>query len=148
MRKSTSLKDKVLYLLSLKNKILTFNTYISSRNNRNQPMKGYTKEIILNKLIESCLTFDAKLFKTYLQSEIVITDATDKKKFYGFFEKMLITAKSNSVEPMSFKIEMPHWEDGGNMKYYNLYDSVHKHPRLSLRVKESENSVYIETMPF
>lgn len=111
-------------------------------------MKESTKEIILNKLIESCLTFDAKLFKPYLQSEIVTTDALDKEKFYAFYEKMLITAKSNSVEPMSFKIEMPDWEEEENMKHYNLYDSVHKHSRLSLKVKESENSIYIETMPF
>ena len=111
-------------------------------------MKESTKQIILNKLIESCLTFDAKLFKPYLQSEIVITDATDKKKFYGFFEKMLITAKSNSVEPMNFKIEIPDWEDEENMKHYNLYDSVHKHSRLCIRVKETENQVYLETMPF
>ena len=111
-------------------------------------MKESTKEIILNKLIESCLSFDAKLFKPYLQSEIVTTDASDKKKFYTFYERMLITAKSNSVEPMSFKIEMPDWEEEENMKHYNLYDSVHKHSRLSLKVKESENSIYIETMPF
>jgi hypothetical protein len=111
-------------------------------------MKESTKQIILNKLIESCLTFDAKLFKPYLQSEIVTTDALDKEKFYAFYEKMLITAKSNSVEPMSFKIEMPDWEEEENMKHYNLYDSVHKHSRLSLKVRESENSLYIETMPF
>ena len=107
-----------------------------------------TKEIILNKLIESCLSFDAKLFKPYLQSEIVTTDALDKEKFYKFFKKMLITAKSNSVEPMSFKIEIPHWEDEEDMKHYNLYDSVHKHSRLCLRVQETENQVYLETMPF
>ena len=111
-------------------------------------MKESTKQTILNKLIESCLTFDAKLFKPYLQSKIVTTDALDKEKFYAFYEKMLITAKSNSVEPMSFKIEMPDWEEEENMKHYNLYDSVHKHSRLSLKVKESENSIYIETMPF
>ena len=111
-------------------------------------MEVYTKEIILNKLIESCLSFDAKLFKPYLQSEIVITDMPDKKSFYSFFKKMLITAKSNSVEPMTFKIEMPDWEEEENMKHYNLYDSVHKHSRLSLKVRESENSIYIETMPF
>jgi hypothetical protein len=110
--------------------------------------EDYTKEIILNKLIESCLSFDAKLFKPYLQSEIVITDAPNKKRFYRFFNKMLITAKSNSIEPMSFKIETPHWEDEENMNHYNLYDSVHKHSRLCIRVKETENQVYLETMPF
>ena len=49
------------------------------------PMEVYTKEIILNKLIESCLSFDAKLFKPYLQSEIVITDAPKKKKILLVF---------------------------------------------------------------
>jgi hypothetical protein len=112
------------------------------------PMEGYTKEIILNKLIESCLSFDAKLFKPYLQSEIVITDAPDKKRFYSFFKKMLLTAQSNSIKPMNFKIEMPDWEDEENMKHYNLYDSVHKHSRLCIRVKETENQVYLDTMPF
>ena len=112
------------------------------------PMEVYTKEIILNKLIESCLSFDAKLFKPYLQSEIVITDAPDKKKFYWFLKKMLITAKSNSVEPMSFKIEIPDWEDEEDMKHYNFYDSVHKHSRLCIRVKETVNQVYLDTMPF
>ena len=111
-------------------------------------MEVYTKEIILNKLIYSCLNFDAKIFKPYLQSEIVITDALDKKKFYSFFKKMLATAQSNSIEPMSFKIEIPHWEDEENMKHYNLYDSVHKHSRLCIRVKETESQVYLETMPF
>ena len=53
-------------------------------------MEVYTKEIILNKLIESCLSFDAKLFKPYLQSEIVITDAPDKKKYRLFKIIMLI----------------------------------------------------------
>ncbi len=111
-------------------------------------MEEYTKEIILNKLIESCLTFDVKLFKPYLQSEIIITDMPDKTKFYSFFRKMLLSAKDNSVEPMSFKIETPHWEDEEDMKHYNLYDSVHKHSRLCIRVKETENQVYLETMPF
>ena len=111
-------------------------------------MEVYTKEIILNKLIESCLSFDAKLFKPYLQSEIVITDAPDKKKFYLFFKKMLITAKSNSVEPMSFKIEIPHWENEDDMKHYNLYDSIHKHSRLCIRVKETVDIIYLDIMPF
>ena len=114
----------------------------------NTPKEQLTKEIILNKLIESCLSFDAKLFKPYLQSEIVITDAPDKKKFYWFFKKMLITAKSNSVEPLSFKIEVPHWEDEENMKHYNLYDSVHQHSRLCIRVKETVDIIYLDIMPF
>jgi len=112
------------------------------------PMEVYTKEIILNKLIESCLSFDANLFKPYLQSEIVITDIPDKKSFYSFFKKMLLSAKDNSVEPMTFKIEKPNWEDDEKMVHYNLYDSAHVHSRLSIRVKESANEIYLDTMPF
>ena len=111
-------------------------------------MEVYTKEIILKKLIESCLSFDAKHFKPYLESDIIITDMPDKTRFYWFFKKMLLTAKSNSIEPMSFKIEIPDWEDEEDMKHYNLYDSVHKHSRLCIRVKETGNQVYIETIPF
>lgn len=112
------------------------------------PKEENTKEIIINKLIESCLNFDANIFKPYLQSEIVTTDTPDKKRFYWFFKKMLCCAKDNSIEPMSFKIEKVHWEKDEDVKYYNLYDSVHKYSRLSLRIKETENQIYLETMPF
>jgi hypothetical protein len=112
------------------------------------PMEVYTKEIILNKLIESCLSFDAKLLKPYLQSEIIITDAINKDAFYSFYKQMLLSAKDNSVEPMTFKIETPEWEDEKDMKHYNLYDSVHRHSRLCIRVKESADKIYLDIMPF
>ena len=112
------------------------------------PMEVYTKEIILNKLIESCLSFDANLFKPYLQSGKVIADAINKEAFYCFYKQMLLSAKENSVEPMTFKIETPHWEDEENMKHYNLYDSIHKHSRLCIRVKETVDIIYLDIMPF
>ena len=111
-------------------------------------MEVYTKEIILNKLIESSLSFDAKLFKPYLQSEKVIADAINKEAFYSFYKQMLLSAKENSVEPMTFKIETPHWEDEENMKHYILYDSVHRHSRLCIRVNESADKIYLDIMPF
>ncbi len=111
-------------------------------------MEESTKEIILNKLIESCLIFDPKLFKRYLQSEKVIADAINKEAFYRFYKQMLLSAKDNSVEPMTFKIETPNWEDEEDMKHYNLYDSIHKHSRLCIRVKESADKIYLDIMPF
>ena len=110
--------------------------------------KQLTNEIILNKLIESCLIFDPKIFKPYLQSEKVIADAINKQAFYSFYKQMLLSAKENSVEPMTFKIEKVSWEDDEDMLYYNLYDSKHKYSRLSIRVKESADKIYLDIMPF
>ena len=108
----------------------------------------YTNETILNKLIESCLNFNPTLFLPYLESEKVITDMPDKTRFFRFFKQMLLSAKDNSVEPMTFKIEKPNWEDDEKMVHYNLYASAHVHSRLSIRVKESANEIYLDTMPF
>lgn len=108
----------------------------------------FTNEIILNKLIESCLNFNPNLFLPYLQSEKVATDMPDKTRFYSFFQQMLLCAKEISVEPMTFKIEKPHWEDDKNMLHYNLYDSVHLHSRLSIRVKVTVDEIYLDMMPF
>ncbi|GIZ07900.1 hypothetical protein [Flavobacterium sp. UMI-01] len=108
----------------------------------------YAKGAILNKLVESCLNFNPNLFLPYLQSEKVTTDMPDKTRFYCFFEQMLLSAKNNSVEPMTFKIENPNWEEDKNMLHYNLYDSVHVHSRLSIRVKVTADEIYLDTMPF
>ncbi|WP_367756115.1 hypothetical protein [Flavobacterium sp. WC2430] len=108
----------------------------------------YTNEIILNKLIESCLNFNPDLFLPYLQSEKVITDMPNKTRFFRFFKQMLLSAKDNSVEPMTFQIEKPSWEEDENTFHYNLYDSLHKHSRLCIRVKESADEIYLDTMPF
>lgn len=108
----------------------------------------YTNEIILEKLIESCLNFNPELFHPYLQSEKVTTDMPDKTRFYSFFQQMLLCAKDNSVEPMTFKIEKANWENDISMQHYNLYDSVHKHSRLCIKVKESDGKIYLDIMPF
>ena len=108
----------------------------------------HTNKTILDKLIESCLSFDPNLFFPYLQSEKIIADAINKKVFYSFYKQMLRSAKDNSVEPMSFKIEIVSWEEDENMLYYNLYDSVHKYSRLSIRVRESTDEIYLDILPF
>ena len=108
----------------------------------------YTNEIILNKLIESCLEFNSELFLPYLQSQKVITDMSDKIKFYWFFRQMLLIAKETSIDPMNVKIEKPNWEMDKSIAHYNLYDSLQKHPQLCILVQQSANKIYLETMPF
>lgn len=112
------------------------------------PKDEYNNKTILDKLVDSCLYLDASLFWPYLQSEKVKTDMPTKNNFYSFFQRMLITAKLNSVEPMIFKIENPYWEEEENTLHYNLYDSVHLHPRLSILVKEDANEIHLDIMPF
>jgi hypothetical protein len=111
-------------------------------------MENVENEIILNALKDACLNFNPNLFKPYLLSEKVVTDMPDKNRFYSFFKHMLFSAKNNSIGQLSLKIEKPNGEKDKTIEYYNLYDSVHKHTRLSIMVKESAKEIYFDTMPF
>ena len=133
-------RSKINTELSMINKITVFAMTTFKQNCINK--------IILDKLIKSCLDFNPSLFLPYLQCEKVVVDAIDKNAFYNFFKQMLLSAKDNSVEPMAFKIEKVSWENEENFSHYNLYDSVHKHSRLSIRVKESDSQIYLDIMPF
>lgn len=108
----------------------------------------YTNKIILDALIYSCLNFDPNYFKPFLFSEKVKTDMPNKILFFNFFKQMLLNAKENSVGTMSLKIEKPEWENDKTIEYYNLYDNIHKHSRLSILVKEIADEIYLDTMPF
>jgi hypothetical protein len=105
-------------------------------------------KIILDKLIDSCLYFDADLFLPHLHSETVTVAMPNKTNFHEFFEQMLLSAKDNSIEPMRIKIEIPSWEEDDKIKHYKLYDSVHKYSRLCISVRESDDQIDLDIIPF
>jgi hypothetical protein len=107
-----------------------------------------SNETILNALIESCINFNPKLLKPYVLSEKIVTDMPNKIRFYKFFKHMLLSAKEKSEGQISLKIEKPNWENDKSLEYYNLYDSVHKHSRLSIIVKETKDKIFLDVMPF
>ncbi|WP_310993760.1 hypothetical protein [Aequorivita marina] len=108
----------------------------------------HTNQEILNGLVESCLNFNPSYFIPHLLSKKVITDWPNKVSFYIFYKYMLLCAKENSVGQLTFKIEKPKWEKDKLIEYYNLYDSKHKHSRLSIVVKKFDEKIFLDTMPF
>jgi hypothetical protein len=107
-----------------------------------------SNETILHALIESCINFNPKLLKPSLLSEKIVTDMPNKIRFYKFFKHMLLSAKEKSEGQISLKIEKPNWENDKSLEYYNLYDSVHTHSRLSIIVKETKDKIFLDVMPF
>lgn len=107
----------------------------------------YSNDSILESLVKSIKDFDPELFKPYLYSEKVKYDAISKKAFYRFFKRMIATAESSSIGPLSLRIEQPAYEESGK-KHYCFYDIAHVYSRLTIIVVESEDSIWIDVAPF
>jgi hypothetical protein len=99
-------------------------------------------------LIYSCINNDPKTFLPFLMLAEVETEPTDKNGFYQFFKGILNHAHESSVGKVILKIEQPTWEIDKEALHYNLYDNIHKHPLLSIVVKEYNNLIYLGVMPF
>lgn len=102
-------------------------------------------DIIKTGLINSCVNFDAKSFIPFLMSQNVQTGMPNKIRFYQFFKQMIDCSKEGSIGKLTPKMEM---NNSKTKKYLNFYDETHKHPRLSIEIKETENTIYIDTLPF
>ena len=66
--------------------------------------KNYTKEEILDILIESVMTFNPSLYKQCLWSETLEINAVNKMMYYWYYKGMLKRAKTNSVGELYLKI--------------------------------------------
>lgn len=105
-------------------------------------------EKIKAELINSCLNYNAKSFIPFLLSENVLTGMPNKIRFYRFLKRMLICTKENSKGQLVARIENKN-ENNSRKKYYlNFYDKIHKHSRLTIEIKETKNSIYLDTLPF
>ena len=52
-----------------------------------------------------------------------------------------------SEEELHLKIKQPD-PDNKNVQYYKFYDEVHLHARLTIVVKESNDSIHLDILPF
>lgn len=102
-------------------------------------------EIIKSELINSCVSFDAKSFIPFLMSQNVQTGMPNKTRFYQFFKQMINCSKQSSIGKLTPKMESNH---NKTKKYLKFYDETHKYSRLSIEIKETENTIYIDTLPF
>ena len=105
-------------------------------------------EKIKAQLILSCINDDPESFLPFLMSAEVETEAPDKKDFYQFFKGMLNHAHESSEGELTLKIEQQTWGADKEVHNYNFYDTAHKHPMLSIEVKENNNLIYLCIMPF
>lgn len=105
-------------------------------------------EKIKAQLILSCANNNPESFLPFLMSAEVETEASNKKDFYQFFKGMLNHAHESSEGQLTLKIEQPTCHTDKEVFNYNFYDTAHKHHRLSIVVKESNNLIYLGVMPF
>ena len=105
-------------------------------------------EKIKAELILSSINNNPESFLPFLMSAEVETEAPNKKNFYQFFKGMLNHAHESSEGELLLKIEPPTLDTDKQVVNYNFYDNVHKHYRLSIVVKESNNLIYLGVMPF
>lgn len=72
----------------------------------------------------------------------------NKTRFYQFFKQMVDCTKQNSEGHLTFKIEHEKNNNNQRIYYLNFYDKIHKYSRLSIEIKETKESIYLETLPF
>ena len=99
-------------------------------------------------LILSCINNDLESFLPFLMSAEVETEAPNKEDFYQFFKGMLNHAHESSEGELTLKIEQPTWNTDEEVLNYNFYDNTHKHPLLSIVIKENNNLICLGIMPF
>ncbi len=110
------------------------------------PAKLNSIENINDALIIACIRSRPSYFKPYLLSEKVSTDFPDKDIFYKFFKRMLAFSKKASLGELHFKLN-PSTSDR-DFEMYEFHDNFHVHARLSIIVKKSEDTFYIDVLPF
>lgn len=107
-----------------------------------------TIEKIKFELIKSCINYDAISFIPFLMSKKVLTDMPNKTRFYIFFKQMIKFSQENSKGKMIFKIENINITNNSVEYYLNFYDDFHKYSRLTIQIKETKNTLKIDTLPF
>ena len=110
-------------------------------------MEGFEIEEIKQNLIKSCADLNAFHFLPYLLSPLVSVDFPNKIRFYGFLKSILNCARQDSQGPLELRIEREPW-DKDNVLAYNFYDEVHTYSRINLKVKEENNILHLDLLPF
>jgi hypothetical protein len=102
-------------------------------------------EKVKTELIFSCINNSPLSFLT---SADVQTEAPNKMDFYHFFKGMLNEAHASAKEKLTLKIEESTDDTDKVTCNYNFYDNSHKHYLLAIVVKENNNLILLDIMPF
>jgi hypothetical protein len=105
-------------------------------------------EKIKDELISSCINNNPKSFLSFLMSADVQTKAPNKMYFYHFFKDMLNEAHARAKGKSTLKIERSTDDRDKVIFDYSFYDNIHKHSLLLIKVKENNNQILLNVMPF
>ena len=105
-------------------------------------------EKIKAQLILSITNNNPESFLPFLMSAEVETEAPNKDNFYKFFKGMLNHAHESSEGQLTLKIEQQTLDTDKEALNYNFYDNTHKYPLLSILVKENNNLISLDVIPF
>jgi hypothetical protein len=61
---------------------------------------------------------------------------------------MLDNVHQVAIGRLKVKIEAPSWESDEELVYYNFYDDSHIHPLLSITLKDKNNKLILDIIPF
>ncbi|WP_339919223.1 hypothetical protein [uncultured Flavobacterium sp.] len=105
-------------------------------------------EKIKAELISSCINNTPESFLSFLMSADVQTEAPNKMDFYHFFKGMLNEAHIRAKGKLTLKIEESTDDTDKVVLDYSFYDNIHKHSLLLIKVKENNNQILLDVMPF
>lgn len=97
-------------------------------------------------LIASCVSNAPEMFLPFLMSTAVQTAAPDKMDFYIFFKDMIAEAHLRAKGSLFLNIHKCTNDKG--ILTYKFYDRAHLYALLSLEVKEKENQIHLDIIPF
>lgn len=104
------------------------------------------KEIIRG-LINSCLTINPKYFLPYLKDKNLATTMPNKLRFYNFYSHMINCLNCNSNKQLHYKWKRIVWMKENKISL-QIFDSIHKYPRLTIVIEKRNEKLYLETLPF
>lgn len=109
-------------------------------------MTNLDKEII-NGLIKSCLTINPHSFLQFLKYKNLKTNMPNKLRFYNFYSHMVECLNCNSNKELYYKWTKTQWMKGKRLSL-QIFDTIHKYPRLTFIIEKHKDNLYIETLPF
>lgn len=104
-------------------------------------------ENIKEALKKACINLRPSYFKPFLSSDKITTEWPDIESFYKSFKYMLSASRKMSEGELYLKMKLPD-TDNKNVQHYEFYDTIHLHPRLIIIVKESNDSIHLDILPF
>lgn len=111
-------------------------------------MKVFSEiDTIKRSLTEACKTGNAYVFKLALFSDKVKVEYPSKDIFFEFFQERIESTHDEVEGNLYLKIRLPNQDDDFT-EAYEFYSQNHLYSQLCILIKESNEVIEIDVMPF